>query len=107
MDEMIDVKRMTMEEAKSHLDAGENIVLLDVRSKLEYVEGHIEGAINVPVNEIEYEVEEIVPDKTQTIYLYCRSGVRTIMAGDILLELGYTSIYDIGGIIYWPYEITK
>ncbi len=107
MNELIDVKKMDMLEAKKHLDAGEDIVLLDVRSKLEYREGYIKGAINIPVNELKDRIEEIVPDKAQTIYLYCRSGVRTIMAGDTLLELGYTSIYDMGGIIYWPYEVVK
>lgn len=104
---MADVMRINMEEAKNNLEADKSIVLLDVRSKMEYAEGHIEGAINVPVTELEYEIEDIIPDKDQTIYLYCRSGVRTIMAGDVLLNLGYTSVYDMGGIIYWPYEIVK
>lgn len=104
---MADVVRINMEEAKNNLEADKSIVLLDVRSKMEYAEGHIEGAINVPVTELEYEIEDIIPDKDQTIYLYCRSGVRTIMAGDVLLNLGYTSIYDMGGIIYWPYEVVK
>ncbi len=107
MDETVDVKRISIEEAKKNLDADKSIVLLDVRSKMEYAEGHIEGAVNVPVNELEYGIQDIIPDKAQTIYLYCRSGVRTIMAGDILINLGYTSIYDMGGIIYWPYEIVK
>lgn len=104
---MADVVRINMEEAKNNLEADKSIVLLDVRSKMEYAEGHIEGAINVPVTELEYEIEDIIPDKDQTIYLYCRSGVRTIMAGDVLLNLGYTSVYDMGGIIYWPYEVVK
>lgn len=107
MDETVDVKRISIEEAKKNLDADKSIVLLDVRTKMEYAEGHIEGAVNVPVNELEYGIEDIIPDKAQIIYLYCRSGVRTIMAGDILLNLGYTCVYDMGGIIYWPYEIVK
>ena len=107
MDEIAEVQRISIEEAKQNLDADKSIVLLDVRTKMEYAEGHIEGAINVPVNELEYQIEDVIPDKEQTIYLYCRSGVRTIMAGDTLLNLGYTSVYDMGGIIYWPYEIVK
>ena len=107
MDEIAEVQRISIEEAKKNLDTNQSIVLLDVRTKQEYEEGHIEGALHVPVNKLEYEIEDLIPDKEQTIYLYCRSGVRTIMAGDILLELGYTSIYDMGGIIYWPYEVVR
>lgn len=107
MDEIAEVQRISIEEAKRNLDENQSIVLLDVRTKMEYDEGHIEGAINIPVNELEYEIEDLVPNKKQTIYLYCRSGVRTIVAGDTLLNLGYTSVYDMGGIIYWPYEIVK
>lgn len=98
---------ITMELAKANLDQDKNIVLLDVRQPDEYALGHIEGAINVPVMAIENEIEMIVPDYETTIYIYCRSGVRVLRAGDILEELGYTNVYNMGGILYWPYEIAK
>ncbi len=107
MDKMINVHRISMEVAKTNLDINKSIVLLDIRSKMEYEEGHIEDAINVPLDQLEEVIEKRILKKNQTIYLYCRSGVRTLTAGDILLNLGYTSIYDIGGIIYWPYKIVK
>lgn len=104
---MANVQRLSMEIAKQNLDINKSIILLDVRSKMEYAEGHIDGAINMPLDQLEEHIEEVIPKKEQTIYLYCRSGVRTLTAGDILLDLGYTSIYDIGGIIHWPYKIVK
>ena len=107
MNKMINVHRISMEAAKTNLDINKSIVLLDIRSKMEYEEGHIEDAINVPLDQLEEVIEKRILKKNQTIYLYCRSGVRTLTAGDILLNLGYTSIYDIGGIIYWPYKIVK
>ncbi len=107
MNEMINVHRISMEAAKKNLDINKSIVLLDVRPKMEYAEGHIEGAINMPLDQLEEVVEGRISKKNQTIYLYCRNGIRTLTAGDILLNLGYTSIYDVGGIIYWPYKIVK
>lgn len=107
MNKMINVHRISMEAAKTNLDINKSIVLLDIRSKMEYEEGHIEDAINVPLDQLEEVIEKRILKKNQTIYLYCRSGVRTLTAGDILLNLGYTSIYDVGGIIYWPYKIVK
>lgn len=103
----VDMKKITMEEAKAHLAADKSIVLLDVRGRDEFKEGHIEGAINIPLPLIFSEIEEEVPDKDTKIYLYCRSGVRTITAADVLLEMGYREVYDMGGIIYWPYDIVR
>ena len=52
-------------------------------------------------------IDEVAPRLDQEIYYYCRSGVRTLTASAILESMGYTKLYDIGGIINWPYEITK
>lgn len=100
-------ERLSMEEAKINLDKDTSIILLDVRTREEYALGHIEGAVNIPLQELEESAEEELADKEQTIYLYCRSGVRTLSAASILEELGYNKVYDIGGIIAWPYEIVK
>lgn len=100
-------ERLSMEEAKINLDKDTSILLLDVRTREEYALGHIEGAVNIPLQELEESAEEELDDKEQTIYLYCRSGVRTLSAASILEELGYNKVYDIGGIIAWPYEIVK
>lgn len=80
-------------------------VLLDVRTPSEYNDGHIEGATLLPLSDIESTIETAIPDKSTPIIVYCRSGNRSAEAIDILIELGYTDVYDLGGIIDWPYDI--
>lgn len=101
------IYKLNMQEAKANLDANKDIILIDIRSQAEYDEGHIPGCIHIPLPELEMRIEEVAPDLEQTIYYYCRSGVRTLTAGAILEHMGYTNLYDIGGIINWPYEIEK
>jgi rhodanese-related sulfurtransferase len=80
-------------------------IILDVRTPEEYEEGHIEGAILIPDNEITAKAEELLSDKNATILVYCRSGRRSALAAQALSELGYNKIYDFGGIIDWPYDV--
>lgn len=81
--------------------------MLDVRSQEEFDEGHIEGAIVIPDTEIADRAETQLTDKEATILIYCRSGRRSKLAAQALADLGYTNIYEFGGIIDWPYEIVK
>lgn len=75
-------------------------ILVDVRTVAEFNEGHIEGAINIPVEELDQHLD-LLP-KDETIVLYCRSGNRSATAADILTDEGYSSVYDIdGGVIAW------
>ena len=104
---MEELKAISVEQVKADLDEGKDFVLLDVRTPEEYEEGHIEGALNIPLKELAYEVENEIPDVETTIYLYCRSGVRVITAGHILYDLGYENVYNMGGILSWPYEIVR
>ena len=97
--------RISVEQVREDLESGKDFVLLDVRSKDEFREGHIEGAVNIPLQVLDYEVENEIPEKDQIIVLYCRSGVRTLTAAEILKDLDYTEVYDMGGIISWPYEV--
>ncbi len=96
---------ITAEEAKQIMDSEEGYIILDVRTQEEYDEGHIPGAILIPNTELEERAEENLPDKDQLILVYCRSGRRSKMAAEILVELGYTNIREFGGIIDWPYEV--
>lgn len=96
---------ISAEEAKQIMDNEEGYVILDVRTQEEYDEGHIPGAILIPNTEIEAKAEEILTDKDQLILVCCRSGRRSKMAAEILVELGYTNIKEFGGIIDWPYEV--
>ena len=96
---------ITAEEAKQIMDSEEGYVILDVRTQEEYDQGHIPGAILIPDTEVEVTAEEVLTDKDQLLLVYCRSGRRSKLASEILVELGYTNIKEFGGIIDWPYEI--
>lgn len=98
---------ITAEEAKEIMDTGDGFVILDVRTQEEYDEGHVPGAILIPNTEIENRAEEELPDKAQLILVYCRSGRRSKLAAQILADLGYTNVKEFGGILDWPYEVTK
>ena len=96
---------ITAEEAKQIMDTEEDYIILDVRTQEEYDQGHIPGAILIPDTEVEVTAEDVLTDKDQLILVYCRSGRRSKLASEILVELGYTNIKEFGGIIDWPYEI--
>ena len=96
---------ITAEEAKQIIDTEEGYIILDVRTKEEYDQGHIPGAIVISHEEIEEKAEEVLTDKDQLILVYCRSGRRSKIAAEALVELGYTNIKEFGGIIDWPYEV--
>jgi rhodanese-related sulfurtransferase len=96
--------KITAQEAKTRLDADKGIIILDVRTKEEFVEKHIPGALLLPVDTIADKASTVIPEKTKTYFIYCRSGNRSATAAAQLVSMGYTSIYDFGGIIDWPYE---
>ena len=96
---------ITAEEAKQIMDNEEGYIILDVRTQEEYDEGHIPGAIVISHEEITEKAEEVLTDKDQLILVYCRSGRRSKIAAEALVELGYTNIKEFGGIIDWPYEV--
>lgn len=97
--------KISAEEAKKMMNENEDIIILDVRTKEEYQESHIEGAILIPDNEITEKAESILTDKSATILVYCRSGRRSANASKELSELGFTNIYDFGGINDWTYDV--
>ncbi len=96
--------KISAEDAKEIMDT-KDFVLIDVREEDEYAQGHIEGAILIPYGEIEERAESELTDKEQTILIYCRSGRRSAIAAQSLVELGYTNVRDFGGIMDWPYDI--
>ena len=96
---------ITAEEAKQIMDTEEGYIILDVRTQEEYDQGHIPGAIVISHDEIAEKADEVLTDKDQLILVYCRSGRRSKIAAEALLELGYTNIKEFGGIIDWPYEV--
>jgi rhodanese-related sulfurtransferase len=97
---------ITPEEVKRKLDAGEGLVLLDVRTNEEYAQGHLEGSILIPLDQIPARYQEL--DTDREIIVYCRSGRRSGLATRKLLELGFGNVKNMrGGIIAWPYAVVK
>ena len=98
---------ITAEEARQIMDSEDGYIILDARTQEEYDQGHIPGAIVISHEEIAEKAEEVLTDKDQLILVYCRSGRRSKIAAEALVELGYTNIKEFGGIIDWPYEVTE
>ncbi len=97
-------KSLSPSEAKKRLDTEKDIILLDVRTAEEYKEKHIPNSTLISLDALEAEASKKLPDKTATIFVYCRSGRRSASAYELLRKMGYSNVYDIGGIINWPYE---
>ncbi len=95
---------ITAEEAKKMMDESQ-VMVIDVRTPEEYKEGHVDKAINLPLDQIANEIMKVLPDKEATVLLYCRSGNRSAQAAKILSDLDYTKVYDFGGINDWPYDV--
>lgn len=77
-----------------------------MREEEEYATGHVKDAVLFPVDDITAEsAKEVIPSKDSMLVVYCRTGSRSRMAAQTLCKLGYTDIYDIGGLIAWPYGL--
>lgn len=99
--------QITQEEAKEMMALDDGHVIVDVRRQDEYDSGHILGAILIPNESITTERPEALPDIDQIILVYCRSGNRSKHAAQKLADMGYTRIYEFGGINAWTGEIEK
>ena len=99
-------KQIRMEEAKEIFKTKGDYIIVDVRRSDEFAEGHIPSAINIVNEEITTAPKEL-KDKSQVIYVYCRSGRRSKEASEKLVNLGYTNIIEFGGIIDWIGYIEK
>ena len=98
-------RQISMDEAVKMMRDEKEYIILDVRRPDEFGEGHIPGAINVPNEEIgTAEIAEL-PDKSQLILVYCRSGRRSKEAAEKLVKLGYTDIVEFGGILDYKGEL--
>ena len=97
-------QQISQEEAKEMMDTQE-VIILDVREQDEYDSGHIPDAVLLPVGTIDEDTASaVIPEKDSTVLVYCRSGNRSKTASAALAGLGYTNIYEFGGIKTWPYE---
>ena len=100
-------EQITAQEAKTIMDKELEYIIIDARTEEEFAEGHIENAIMIPEYEIAKRAEKELLDKNALILVYCRSGRRSKIASEELVNLGYTNVKEFGGIIDWPYEIVK
>ena len=97
-------KQISQEEAKRMMDS-QDVIILDVREQYEYDDSHIKGAVLLPVGSITEETAAaVIPAKDSVVLVYCRSGNRSKTASSALVDLGYSEIYEFGGINTWPYE---
>lgn len=97
--------QIDQETAKEMMARDDGHVVVDVRRQDEYDEGHIPGAILIPNESIGCDSPEALPDYEQIILIYCRSGNRSKQAAQKLASMGYTNIYEFGGINTWTGEI--
>lgn len=96
--------QISQEEAVRMMAEDDGHVIVDVRREDEFESGHIPGAICIPNESIIDKEPEELPDKDQIILIYCRSGRRSKEASQKLYDMGYTRIYEFGGIIDWTGE---
>ena len=91
---------INVSEAKQTIETNPNLVILDVRTQEEHNEGHIENAVLIPVSELESRLDEL--DSEKDTLVYCRSGGRSATASQILVDNGFSSVYNmLGGITAW------
>lgn len=98
-------KTISSSDAYEIMNTRSDIVIIDVRSESEFESGHINNAINVPLDTISNDIINVVDDKDKTILVYCKSGNRSKTASEKLVSLGYTNVNNFGGIDNWNYEI--
>lgn len=98
------VTRIDSAEGRAIIDAGDALVV-DVRSLEEYTDGHLVGAQHIPVEDEALWAERIQPlDRDRPTVVYCRSGRRSEVAAQLLVEAGFTQVYDLGGVQDWDPE---
>ncbi len=106
-DEKKSYTKISQDEAKKMMEKDDGHVIVDVRREDEFASGHIPGAILIPNESIGTEKPAELPDLDQIILVYCRSGNRSAQASQKLANIGYTNVFDFGGIMTWTGEIEK
>lgn len=99
-------QNITDKELNDLITSGKELILIDVREPDEFQGGYIQGAVNIPLGQLESRLKEIPQEKT--VVVYCRSGKRSAEAAKLLVKSGYTKIVNLeGGIINWTYQVVK
>jgi len=98
-------RKISPVEAKNRLDAGEKILLVDVRTPKEYAEKHIPKSLLLPLDCLQREAAQKIPDKGASVFVYCLTGRRSANGVKILTKLGYSNVYNMGAMMNWPGEM--
>ena len=103
---MPDHHSLSVHEAADLLSQDPTVVVLDVRTQAEFEShtGHLSKSLLIPVDQIERRHDELLPHKSVTIIVYCRTGRRSAIAADFLVGKGYTALNMLGGIVEWNEE---
>lgn len=105
--EKITYKNISSSEAYNIIESEEDYIVIDVRESDEYLSGHVKNAVNVPLGELENQIDQIVLDKDKLILVYCQSGRRSEEASKVLVDMGYTNVNNFGGLNNWSYDIVS
>ncbi len=99
------IRKLSFSDSHKMLSQG-RAVILDVREEAEYITGHAIDAELLPVDEINSETAAaVIPSAETPVMVYCRTGLRSARAARLLEDLGYREIYDMGGLVGWPYGL--
>ena len=91
------VKETNVPDVKRRIDAGEKMILVDVREDNEWAKGHLPGAVHMGKGVIERDIEQRVPDTATKLVLYCGGGFRSALVADNLQKMGYTNVESMDG----------
>lgn len=108
MNTTAEYQTITSEEVFKELNdqAESDFYIVDVRTEFEYTKGHIQTAINIPLESLDM-IDGYGFNKDAEIIVYCQSGSRSKQAAHKLIEAGYQNVFDLGGIQDWDYEIVQ
>ncbi|MCL2416953.1 MAG: rhodanese-like domain-containing protein [Bacteroidales bacterium] len=95
--------KISAEQAHIMMDQLDNFLIVDTRSLSEFNQGHIRSAVSIPYDEITRRAVDEISDKDIVILVYCQAGRRSAIAAQRLADLGFTNVYDFGGLNDWPF----
>lgn len=94
-------KHLTHDEARAMIASNPDVIILDVRTPQEFEKKHIVNAVLLPIEDLREGDFSKIPDKDATILIYCWTGRRAADSAQILIDNGYTNVYEMGGIVDW------
>ena len=93
------IRTISMKQLEAYFDSGREFTLLDVREPEQFREGHLEGAVNIPLEELEQRAHEL--SARAPVVIYCEHGSRSLLAAQILDSLGIAAVSAVGGLVYY------